>query len=157
MELWPWRSKRDRATALCHVKRENSARREFATTTLLVVSAWTSPIFWLARVHRARRRSRGNPASRHAFSHRLRCRPFRAEVDPPPFLPVVPRLDRTTAPHCGRGWGRAHKALLRSLLDRQDEAQPRGDHHHVGKARLRGNLRDRRPRDNGCSQIARAI
>jgi len=43
-----------------------------------------------ARVHRARRRSRGNHASRYAFSHRLRCRPFRTEFDPSPFLPVVP-------------------------------------------------------------------
>ena len=90
MGLWPWRSKRDRATARYHVKHENSVRREFATTTLPVVSAWTSPIFWLARVHRARRRSRGNHASRYAFSHLLRCRPFRTEFDPSPFLPVVP-------------------------------------------------------------------
>ena len=157
MGLWPWRSKRDRATARYHVKHENSVRREFATTTLPVVSAWTSPIYWLARVHRARRRSRGNPASRHAFSHRLRCRPFGAEFDPSSFLPVVPRLDRATAPHCGRGWGRAHQALLRSRLDRKDEAEPRGNHHRVGKTRLPGNLKDRRSRCKGCSRIARAI
>ena len=80
------------------------------------------------------------------FSHRLRGRSFRAEFDPPPFLPTVPRLDRTTAPHRGRIRSRAHQALLRSRLDRKDEPQPRDNHHRCGKARLLGDFRDRRSR-----------
>ena len=52
-------------------------------------------------------------AARTSRPHRLTSRVFPENV---------PRLDRATAPHCGRGWGRAHQALLRSRLDRKDES-----------------------------------
>src|SRR5882724_6880041 len=58
------------------------------------------------------------------------------------------RLDRTTATHRGRGGSRPHQALLRSRLDRKDEAQRRGDCHRVGEARFPGNFRHRRARGN---------
>ncbi len=59
-------------------------------------------------------RPRYRPLSRqvHPFSHRVRDRPCRAEFDPPHVLPIVPRLDRTTPTHRGRGRSRVYEALL---------------------------------------------
>lgn len=47
--MLPWRSKIDRDTGLYPAKRGSLARPEFATTTLPVVSAWISPIFFSTR------------------------------------------------------------------------------------------------------------
>ena len=78
--------------------------------------------------------------------HRVRDRVSRTAFDPPPLLPTVSRLDRATPTHRGCGRGRDHQALLRSRLDREDEAQPRRHRHSVGTAGLPQDLRHRRVR-----------
>ena len=83
---------------------------------------------------------------RAPIPHRFRDRPVCTEFKTPPLLPIVHRLDRTTATPRRRGRSRADETLLRSRLDRKDAAQPRGDRHRGGRARLPGNLRDRRSR-----------